>query len=417
MSEAKPYRISKELVAEAFKAVKANRGAGGVDGQSIKGFEENLDDNLYKIWNRMSSGCYFPPPVMLVEIPKEDGKVRALGIPTVADRVAQMVGKMTFEPLVEPIFHPDSYGYRPGKSALDAVGKARERCMRLDWVIDLDIKGFFDNLDHDLVLKSVKFHTDLKWIHLYVERWLKAPMQLADGTLKERNTGSPQGGVISPLLANLFMHYAFDEWMSREFHHVPFERYADDVVIHCVSLAQAKFVLEAVRKRLRECKLELHPDKTKIVYCKDDRRRGEFEPHSFDFLSYTFCPRSAKGRNGNLFMGFLPAISTKAAKEIREVIRSWELTTKRTTSTLQDLAELINPSVRGWVNYYGRFYRSKMMHLLEYLNLTLARWAKRKYKRFHREWKKAYRWLGRLAKKSPKLFAQWDYGVKPAAGQ
>jgi RNA-directed DNA polymerase len=417
MSEAKPYCISKELVAEAFKAVKANRGAGGVDGQSIKAFEEGLEDNLYKIWNRISSGCYFPPPVKLVEIPKDDGKLRALGIPTVTDRVAQMVAKMTFEPLVEPLFHPDSYGYRPGKSALEAVGKARERCMRLDWVIDLDIKGFFDNLDHDLVMKSVKFHTDLKWIHLYVERWLKAPMQLADGTLKERKAGSPQGGVISPLLANLFMHYAFDTWMAREFQHVPFERYADDVVIHCVSLAQAKFVLEAVRGRLRECKLELHPEKTKIVYCKDDRRRGDFEPHSFDFLSYTFRLRSAKGKNGNLFVGFLPAVSAKAAKKIREVIRSWELTTRKTTSTLKDLADLINPIVRGWVNYYGRFYRSKMMHLLEYLNLTLARWAKRKYKRFHREWKKAYRWLGRLAKKSPRLFAQWSYGVTPAAGQ
>jgi RNA-directed DNA polymerase len=364
----------------------------------------------------MSSGCYFPPPVLSVEIPKDDGKVRVLGIPTVADRVAQMVAKLTLEPFVEPIFHVDSYGYRPGKSAGDAIGKARERCMRLDWVIDLDIKGFFDNLDHDLVMKSVKVHTDLKWIHLYIERWLKAPMQMADGTLKERKTGSPQGGVISPLLANLFMHYAFDEWMAQNIK-VPFERYADDVVIHCGSLAQAKFVLEAVRRRLREWKLELHPEKTKIVYCKDGHRQGTFEPKSFDFLSYTFRARSVKTDTGKLFVGFLPAISEKAAKRIREEIRSWELPIKWNTSTLKDLASWINPFVRGWVNYYGQYYRSKMMHLLGYLNLTLGRWAKRKYKRFHREWKAAFRWLGRLARRNPDLFAQWKLGVVPTTGR
>ena len=271
MLEAKPFSISKHLVAKAYRLVKANRGAAGVDRQTVEAFEEDLKGNLYKIWNRMSSGSYFPPPVRLVEIPKGDGRMRPLGIPTVADRVAQMVVKLTLEPLVEPVFHPDSYGYRPGKSALDAVGVARKRCWRMDWVIDLDIRDFFGSLDHDLLLKAVRHHTELKRIHLYVERWLKAPVQRVDGTLEARTAGTPQGGVISPLLANLFMHYAFDEWMRRTFPSVPFERYADDVVIHCVSQAQARSVLAAVRKRLSECNLELHPEKTKVVYCKDDR--------------------------------------------------------------------------------------------------------------------------------------------------
>ena len=417
MPEAKPFNISKQLVVEAFEAVKAKDGAGGVDGQSIEAFEKDLKDNLYKVWNRMSSGCYFPPPVRLVEIPKDDGKVRQLGIPTIADRVAQMVAKKTLEPCVEPMFHPDSYAYRPGKSALDAVEKARDLCFWKDWVIDLDIKGFFDNLDHGLVLKAVKHHTDLKWIHLYVERWLKAPLQLKDGTLKERNAGTPQGGVISPLLANLFMHYAFDTWMEREFSSVPFERYADDVVIHCVSLAQAQLVLEAVRRRLEKCKLELHPEKTKIVYCKDDRRRGKFEPHSFDFLGFTFRPRGAKRAGGKLFTGFLPAISGKAAKKIREEIRSWELTTKWTNRALKELATHVNAKVRGWANHYGRFYRSEFVRVLDYLNHALVRWAMRKYKRFRGKWLRAFHWLGRLSVRNEKLFVQWSYGARPTAGR
>lgn len=417
MPEAKPYRISRDLVAEAWRLVKANRGAGGVDGETLSGFEKDLEGNLYKIWNRMSSGSYFPPPVRLVEIPKGDGRMRPLGIPTVADRVAQMVVKLVLDPLVEPVFHPDSYGYRPGRSALDAVAKARERCMRLDWVIDLDIKGFFDNLRHDLVLKAVEHHTDreqdLKWIPLYVERWLKAPLQLEDGTLKERTAGTPQGGVASPVLSNLFMHYAFDAWMGREFPSVPFERYADDAVIHCVSLAQAKFVLEAVRRRLQEKGLELHPEKTRIVYCKDDRRREDFDSHTFDFLGYTFRPRPAKGKGGNLFIGFLPAISGKAMKRIRETIRGWRLATAMNTKSLDDLAREINPIVRGWVAYYGKFYRSKCLQALEYLNLVLARWAKRKYKRFHRNWMGAYRWLGRIASQQHALFIHWHLGIRP----
>ncbi len=417
MSEAKPYRISKDQVAEAWRLVKANRGAGGVDGQTLSRFEKDLEGNLYKIWNRMSSGSYFPPPVKLVEIPKGDGRMRPLGIPTVADRVAQTVAKAVLEPLVEPRFHPDSYGYRPGKSALDAVGKARERCWRFDWVIDLDIKGFFDNLRHDLVLKAVRHHTDpdpeLKWIPLYVERWLQAPLQTEDGTLRERSAGTPQGGVVSPLLANLFMHYAFDAWMGREFPDVPFERYADDVVIHCVSLAQAGFVLDSVRSRLKDKGLELHPEKTRIVYCKDGRRRDDYDSTSFDFLGYSFRARSAKGRGGDLFVSFLPAISDKAKKRIREIIRGWHMPMAMNAQPLEELAKRVNPSVRGWVAYYGRFYRSECVDLLDYLDLVLARWAKRKYKRFHRNWMAAHRWLDRIKANQRELFVHWQVRTAP----
>jgi group II intron reverse transcriptase/maturase len=277
-------------------------------------FEKDLKKNLYKIWNRMSSGSYFPPPVRLVEIPKGDGKIRPLGIPTVADRVAQTVAKMILEPMLEPMFHPDSYGYRPNKSALDAVGQARKRCLEMGWVIDLDICDFFGSLDHELLMKALRHRADLKWIHHYAERWLKAPVEWKDGTLEVRTSGTPQGGVISPLLANLYMHYAFDEWMRRNLPRVPFERYADDVVIHCVSREQAELVLEAVRCSLRNCKLELHPEKTRIVYCKDEGRRGDFGTHKFDLLGYTFRPRTSCVQGRRPFLGFLPAISDKAAK-------------------------------------------------------------------------------------------------------
>lgn len=417
MTETKPFSISKHDVWNAYKLVKANRGAAGVDGQSLSAFEKDLKGNLYKIWNRMSSGSYVAPPVRLVEIPKGDGRMRPLGIPTVGDRIAQTVAKMVLEPMVEPQFHPDSYGYRPGKSALDAVAAARQRCWRMDWVIDLDISAFFDNLRHDLVMKAVAHHTDLKWLHLYVERWLKAPLQLKDGALKDRTAGTPQGGVVSPLLANLFMHYAFDDWLKRHYPDVPFERYADDALIHCRSKAQAEQLLGAVRERLRQCGLELHPTKTKLVYCKDDDRRGTFEPHRFDFLGYTFQPRRAKNRHGKFFVSFLPAISNKAAKAVRQTIRDWRLAYSRNNQTLEDLAKLTDPYVRGWMNYYGRFYRSKCVLVLRHLNDMLVQWAMRKYKRFRRRERAAVHWLGRIAHNNSGLFALWQLGVKPAAGQ
>lgn len=417
MSETKPFSIAKRLVWEAYKRVKANRGAAGMDGQTVAAFEEDLKGNLYKIWNRMSSGSYIAPPVRLVEIPKGDGKMRPLGIPTVADRIAQMVVKLTLEPTVDPKFHQDSYGYRPGKSALDAVGVARQRCWEMDWVIDLDVKGFFDNLDHGLVMKAVKHHTDLKWIHLYVERWLKAPLQLADGSLKERTAGTPQGGVVSPVLSNLFMHHAFDDWMARNHPTVRFERYADDALIHCMSRAQAETVLEEVRKRLKECGLELHPEKTKIVYCKDSNRRGTFEPQSFDFLGYTFRPRRAQGKDGRMFVSFLPAMSPKAAKSVRSTIRNWDLAKGWNTYSLEAVAKFVDPFIRGWMNYYGRFHRSQCLRILSHLNLVLARWAKRRYKRFKGSWRKAFEWLARIAKRDDSLFVLWTLGQRPTVGR
>lgn len=414
--EAKPYVIPKQLVWEAYQRVKANRGAAGVDGESLTAFEKDLKDSLYKVWNRMSSGSYIPPPVRLVEIPKASGGTRPLGIPTVADRVAQTVVKLVLEPLVEPVFHQDSYGYRPGKSALDAVGVARTRCWKADWVIDLDIKSFFDSLDHDLVERAVAHHTDLAWVRLYIGRWLRAPLQRPDGTVEERTKGTPQGGVISPLLANLFLHYAFDVWMRRRFPAVQFERYADDAIVHCRSERQAEQVLEAIRGRLQECGLELHPMKTRIVYCKDDDRRGSCEHVAFDFLGYTFQPRRAKNRWGKYFVSFLPAISAKAAKTIRTTIREWRMASTRNNQQLEDLARLVNPSVRGWMNYYGRFYRSKCVQVLRHLNVALGSWVRRKYKRFRRRERASMHWLGRVAQRDRQLFVLWQLGIVPEAG-
>lgn len=413
MSGPKPFEISKHMVYEAYLRVKANKGAAGVDGQSVEQFEQDLKGNLYKLWNRMSSGCYFPPPVRMVEIPKPGGKgVRVLGVPAVADRIAQTVAALALEPEVEKIFHPDSYGYRPRKSALDAVAACRERCWHSDWVIDLDIKGFFDNLDHDLVLKAVAHHTGQKWILLYVRRWLKAPLQRPDGTLVARDRGSPQGSAISPLLANLFMHYALDAWMGREFPAVRFERYCDDVVIHCHSEEQARQVRDAIARRLARCGgLQLHPDKTRIVYCKDGKRRGSYDYTSFTFLGYGFRVRKVRARHGEYFFGFNPAISDEAAKRIRAQIRSWRLHL-RSAWTLSELAREINLVVRGWINYYGRFRPSALYPSLNRINEYLVRWIVQKYKRYRGKWKRAREALRKAQKLYPLLFAHWAL-VKP----
>ena len=400
------YEISRQVVWEAYKAVKANNGSAGVDNQSVSDFEKNLDGNLYKIWNRMSSGSYFPPAVRMVEIAKSDGKVRQLGIPTVTDRIAQMVAKLYFEPLIEPHFHEDSYGYRPKRSAHDALVKARTRCWRYDWIIDLDIKGFFDNLDHELLMKAVRAHTDCKWLHLYIKRWLTAPVQLADGSLIERTRGTPQGGVISPLLANLFLHYALDEWMRREHPKNPFERYADDCVIHCTSLTEAENLKQLITQRLLECQLECHPEKTKIAYCQDANRLETYPQTEFDFLGYTFQKRESKNRYGKVFWNFLPAISKKAVKAISQQIKSWQLQL-RSGNTLEDIARGINPIIRGWVNYYGKFYKSALNSLFGLLNRRLARWAKRKYKRLKGCLVKSIHWIERIATKEPHLFSHW----------
>ncbi|MFF7191516.1 group II intron reverse transcriptase/maturase [Streptomyces sp. NPDC008222] len=412
-SGSKSFEISKHLVFEAYLRVKANKGAAGVDGESIEQFEAGLKGNLYKLWNRLSSGCYFPPPVRMVEIDKPGGRgVRILGVPTVADRIAQTVVAMVLESLVEPVFHPDSYGYRPRRSALDAVAACRERCWGSDWVIDLDIQGFFDNLDHDLVLKAVAHHTDQRWILLYVERWLKAPLQRPDGSLLARDRGSPQGSAVSPVLSNLFMHYAFDLWMAREYPGIQFERYCDDVVVHCRSEAEAHRVREAIAGRLAECGgLQLHPDKTRLVYCKDGNRRGSAEHTSFTFLGYEFRVRRLRTKRGDYFFGFNPAISTEAAKQIRAQIRRWRLHL-RSGWSLEQLAREINPVVRGWINYFGRFHPSALYSSLNRINDYLVRWLVRKYKRFKRKRARARDALGRHARRFPGLFAHWKL-VKP----
>ena len=348
----KSFAISKWVVWEAYQRVKANDGAAGVDEESIEEFERDLKGNLYKLWNRLSSGSYFPAPVRAVEIPKAHGQggVRVLGVPTVADRIAQTVVRLYLEPKVEPLFHPDSYGYRPGRSALDAVGVCRERCWRTNWVIDLDIKAFFDSVPHDLVLRAVRRHTDERWILLYVERWLKAPLQQQDGTLVQRDRGTPQGSSISPLLANLFLHYAFDKWMEKQFPQLRFERYCDDAVIHCRSEQQAEFVRDAIARRLAQCGLELHPAKTRIVYCKDADRRATYANERFDFLGYTFRPRLSKSKAGKHFVSFSPAASDDAIKARGRKLRDWRLHL-RSGKTLGDLAQMINSTVQGWINY------------------------------------------------------------------
>jgi len=414
--EAKSFEISKRAVWEAYKKIKANRGAAGVDQESIGGFEEKLEDNLYKIWNRLASGSYFPPAVRGVEIPKKDGKKRLLGIPTVADRVAQMVVKMSLEPKVEFHFHPDSYGYRPKKSAVEAVRVARQRCWQYDWVIDVDIKGFFDNLDHELLMKAVEKHTDSKWERLYIQRWLKAPMEMENDIQEERKKGTPQGGVISPLLSNLFLHYAFDQWMSRNHPANPFERYADDIVVHCQTEERARELRAQIGERMAECKLELHPEKTRIVYCKDDNRRGSYPEQQFDFPGYGFRPRTSKNYLGQYFVSFSPAVSRESVKKMRATIRSWRIHL-RSGMEIREIAQQINPVVRGWILYYGQFRRSALYVTLRQLDCSLVKWARRKYKNLRTHWKGTWYWLGEMAKHEPELFVHWQMGYRGTTGR
>jgi RNA-directed DNA polymerase len=413
---AKPFRISKRMVWDAYKRVKANQGAAGVDEESLADFEGNLTNNLYKLWNRLASGSYFPSPVRTVMIPKRDGGQRALGIPTVSDRIAQTVVAMVLEPVLEPHFHPDSYGYRPGKSAIQALGVARQRCWRSDWVLDLDIKGFFDNIDHALLLRALRKHTACPWVLLYVARWLQAPVQGQDGTLIQRGQGVPQGGCMSPVLANLFLHYAFDAWMRREHPSIPFERYADDIIAHCQSEAQARWLQARIATRLAQCHLALHPTKTHIVYCKDADRRGTFPQERFDFLGYTFRPRRSKNRRGKYFVNFTPAVSARATKAMRQTIRSWRLHL-RSDKTLDDLARMVNPILRGWVQYYGQYYKSALYPTFLVLDRILVKWAMRKYKKLKGHQRRATHWLGRIARRQPRLFVHWQMGVRPAAGR
>ena len=407
----KPFHIGKQQVYEAYQAVKSNGGAAGVDGQTIEQFEADLKSNLYKIWNRMSSGSYFPPPVRAVSIPKKTGGQRILGVPTVADRVAQMVVKRVIESTLDPVFLADSYGYRPGKSALDAVGVTRERCWKYDWVLEFDIKGLFDNIDHTLLVRAVRKHVTCKWALLYIERWLKAPMVDEAGERIERSRGTPQGGVVSPILSNTFLHYAFDLWMARTHPDLPWCRYADDGLVHCRSEQEAEALKAELHARLAECRLELHPTKTKIVYCKDGKRRGTYPNVQFDFLGYCFRPRLVRRfRDNTLFCGFNPAVSASALKAMRSMIRDLNLR-RQTQLALDDIAQQLNPLLRGWIGYYGRYAPSALYPLLRYVNQTLLAWAMRKFKRFKDHKIRASRFLQRLAAVRPDLFVHWQRGM------
>lgn len=412
MKKTKPFPVTKHQVWEAWERVRANQGGAGINRQSLADFEPDLGNNLYEAWNRMASGSNQPKPVHRVNIPKANGGVRPLGIPTVTDRIAQMVAVMVFEPKLEPVFHEDSYGYRPHKSAHDALRQTRQRRWRYDWVLDLDIKSFFDEIDHELLMKAVRKHIREKWILLYIERWLTASVVHPDGTEEARNRGTPQGGVISPILANLFLHYAFDRWMALRHPFIPFERYADDVVCHCTTQQQAEHLRQALEARMAACQLRLHPDKTRIVYCQDGNRRGDYPHTSFDFLGYTFRARPTKTRAGTKFNGFNPAISNKAAKRIRATIRSWRLH-RRSNWRLSDLARMCNAQVQGWINYYGAFYRSVLQKLFRYLEFRLVKWAMWKYKRFRGHWLRAYQWVIETAYRDSSVFVHWQFLYGP----
>jgi len=396
----RPFVIPKRLVWEAYQRVKANGGSAGVDQETIETFESKLGDNLYKLWSRMESGSYFPPPVKAVPIPKKSGGTRILGVPTVADRVAQTVVKAILEPMLEPVFDANSYGYRPGRSALDAVAVVRRRNWEYDWVVEFDIKGLFDNIDHELLLRAVRKHCAVPWVLLYIERWLKAPMEM-EGQRVRRERGTPQGGVVSPVLANLFLHYSMDVWLRRHFPSVRFCRYADDGVVHCQSEEQAQLVLRDLGERLRQCGLELHPEKTRIVYCQDVNRTAQYPTVKFTFLGYTFQPRKAVDKYGRVYVNFSPAVSRDAMKAMRQRVRGWHLQLK-CDKELSDLSSMFGPVLRGWANYYGRFYPTALKPLWRHVNDYLVRWMQRKYKRLARGVIRAVRALGRLAEKAPR---------------
>jgi RNA-directed DNA polymerase len=414
LEKTKPFNIPKKLFVQAYQLVKANAGAAGVDQESLEDFAKDLKGNLYKLWNRMSSGSYFPPPVRAVPIPKKSGGTRILGVPTVGDRICQMVATLVFEPEVEKIFLPDSYGYRPKKSALDAIGVTRERCWYQDWVVEFDIKGLFDNIPHELLMKAVCKHTQETWVILYIERWLKSQVLMPHGEIINRTRGTSQGGVISPVLSNLFLHYVFDAWIKRAHPNVLWCRYADDGLVHCKTLQRAEMILEELKARFAECGLELHPDKTKIVYCKDGARKKDYPNKSFKFLGYEFRARLCKNNKRNsMFINFTPAVSKEAAKSMRATTKRYNWR-NRTDLSLAEIAQRYNPVLQGWLNYYGRYSRSAMYPVWRHFNKTLIAWAMRKHKRFRNRKTRASLFLEGISQKQPSLFAHWRAGMQGA---
>lgn len=412
--ETKSLPITKRMVWEAYKQVRSNKGAAGIDQETLDMYKERLSDNLYILWNRLSSGSYFPPPVLEVEIPKDDGRKRKLGIPTVSDRIAQQVVKTYLEPRFEAEFSPHSYGYRPNKDAHQALDAVRMNVRDYWWAIDMDITGFFDNMSHKLLMKAVDKHVEEKWAKMYIKRWLEAPIEDKDGNRRYRDgTGTPQGGVISPLLANLFLHYALDRWLEMNYPSLKFVRYADDAIVHCHTLKQAEHLLSAIQNRMQECGLEVNEKKSKIAYCKKAGRKAPYKTVSFDFLGYTFQPRSTGSKTGRMFLGFDCAISTKSRKKITEVFRDSRFH-KWTLSDITRIADEFNPKIRGWINYYGRFRKYSLMKIFRIFHRRLMLWAVNRYKRFNGSMRKAGRWLYELSREQTDLFVHWQHGFHGA---
>jgi len=410
-NETKSVPVSKEQVWLAYKKVRSNHGSAGVDQISMDEFDANRPKHLYKLWNRMASGSYFPPPVKEVEIPRKDGKLRRLGIPTISDRVAQMVVKDYLEARFEKIFSPHSYGYRPDKNAHQALESVRMNCRKSDWVIDLDIKGYFDNIDHGKLLLAIEKHVSEKWCIMYIKRWLQMPVQRKSGELiQKQGKGTPQGGVISPLMANLFLHYAMDKWLEQTHPAVRYVRYADDAILHCRSKQQAEYVLRNLRQRMLNCGLELHPEKTKIVYCKDYRRQGKYPRVKFDFPGYSFQPRTTMSKTtGKLFLGFDCAISISSRKRIAEKMKELDIV-YLTHKSIVGVAQFLEPYIRGWVNYYGKYRLSAMNPVFQLLKRRLVMWARKRYKRYKTSLNRTYDWLKRVRDQFPGLFYHWRLG-------
>ena len=409
---AKSFPISRVMVMNSYKKVVEKDGGAGIDKVSIKEFDVHWKDNLYKIWNRMASGSYFPPPVRTVFIPKKQGGERALGIPTVGDRIAQGVVKDYLEPITETFFHSSSFGYRPKKGALEAVRQCQESCQKWSWVLDVDIKGFFDNLDHSIMMDLLRRHTQEKWVLLYVERWLKAGVEQKDGGIKDRTKGTPQGGVISPVLANLYLHHAFDGWLGGVHPNRPFERYADDIVVHCASEMEAEELLKKLHERMAGFGLELHPEKTKIVYCKNDYRKGEYENNSFVFLGYSFQPRvviSVKGGDKKKWVVFSGGICSKAKTSIRSAIKE-TVAIRWVNQKIEIMAAILNPKLRGWTNYYCKYNKHETYKVLQYLNEQLRSWIRNVYRL--RGNVKVYAKFRQIQSEKPNLFYHWQLGIK-----
>ncbi len=408
-NETKSIPISRTMIWEAYKKVRANKGSAGVDGLSMEQFDANRSKHLYKLWNRMASGSYFPPAVKEVEIPKKDGDIRKLGIPTISDRIGQMAIKDYIEPRLEKIFSPNSYGYRPHKNAHQALKSVRTNCWKTDWVIDLDIKGFFDNISHQKLMLAVAQHIPENWIKLYIQRWLVCPVATKSGNIiQKEGKGTPQGGVISPLLANLFLHYAFDKWLEKTDSTISYSRYADDVIVHCRSQYEAEQTLKAIKQRMTEVGLELHPKKTKIVYCRDSRRKGSYPEVKFDFLGYSFQPRDTASKKG-MFLGYDCAISIRSRKAIADKLGELKVE-KMTYKSIVGIAQRLNPMIRGWINYYGKFRISMLHKVFRLLNQRLIRWGRKRYKRYKTSINRASKWLQRVQEQYRYLFYHWQFG-------